>query len=152
GRAGRPASLPRAGRDAVVRATDGVSDGRLEAARLRRAEIQPSVDRPEDAGYRRSSARPTCLWGRSSVGRALEWHSRGRGFDSLRLHFSCRIVSTRTTQPRARLRENSTALQRVLCGFGRSAALKLSRSGRRTPPLVPPPAGGRPTRRCGTSG
>ena len=25
-------------------------------------------------------------WGRSSVGRALEWHSRGRGFDSLRLH------------------------------------------------------------------
>ena len=25
-------------------------------------------------------------WGRSSVGRALEWHSRGRGFKSLRLH------------------------------------------------------------------
>jgi hypothetical protein len=25
-------------------------------------------------------------WGRSSVGRALEWHSRGRGFDSHRLH------------------------------------------------------------------
>ncbi len=35
---------------------------------------------------------PTCirlaLWGRSSVGRALEWHSRGREFDSHRLHFS----------------------------------------------------------------
>ncbi len=26
------------------------------------------------------------LWGCSSVGRALEWHSRGRGFDSLQLH------------------------------------------------------------------
>ena len=25
-------------------------------------------------------------WGRSSVGRVLEWHSRGRGFDSRRLH------------------------------------------------------------------
>ena len=25
-------------------------------------------------------------WGRSSVGRALEWHSRGRRFDSARLH------------------------------------------------------------------
>ena len=31
-------------------------------------------------------------WGRSSVGRVLEWHSRGRGFDSRRLHhfsFGC---------------------------------------------------------------
>lgn len=26
------------------------------------------------------------LWGYSSVGRALEWHSRGRGFDSPYLH------------------------------------------------------------------
>ena len=25
-------------------------------------------------------------WGRSSVGRALEWHSRGRRFDPDRLH------------------------------------------------------------------
>ena len=25
-------------------------------------------------------------WGRSSLGRALEWHSRGREFDPLRLH------------------------------------------------------------------
>ena len=25
-------------------------------------------------------------WGRSSVGRALEWHSRGRRFDPVRLH------------------------------------------------------------------
>src|SRR5436305_837858 len=28
------------------------------------------------------------LWGHSSVGRALEWHSRGRGFDSPWLHQS----------------------------------------------------------------
>src|SRR5437870_4903850 len=26
-------------------------------------------------------------WGRGAVGSALEWHSRGRGFESLRLHF-----------------------------------------------------------------
>jgi hypothetical protein len=26
------------------------------------------------------------LWGHSSVGRALEWHSRGRRFDSAWLH------------------------------------------------------------------
>ena len=26
------------------------------------------------------------LWGCSSVGRALEWHSRGQGFDSPQLH------------------------------------------------------------------
>src|SRR5690606_33606969 len=37
-----------------------------------------------DAGRRRPPAR----WGRSSVGRALEWHSRGRRFDSARLHQS----------------------------------------------------------------
>ena len=29
----------------------------------------------------------TSFRGRSSVGRALAWHARGRGFDSLRLHF-----------------------------------------------------------------
>ena len=28
----------------------------------------------------------TTRWGRSSVGRALEWHSRGRRFDPVRLH------------------------------------------------------------------
>ena len=27
-----------------------------------------------------------CAWGRSSAGRALEWHSRGQGFDPPRLH------------------------------------------------------------------
>ena len=26
------------------------------------------------------------LWGRSSAGRALEWHSRGQRFDPVRLH------------------------------------------------------------------
>ena len=26
------------------------------------------------------------IWGRSSAGRALEWHSRGHGFDPHRLH------------------------------------------------------------------
>ena len=32
--------------------------------------------------------RPSPPWGHSSVGRALEWHSRGRGFDSPWLHHS----------------------------------------------------------------
>ena len=37
---------------------------------------------------RLKSARPLkkLLWGCSSVGRALEWHSRGQGFDSPQLH------------------------------------------------------------------
>ena len=30
------------------------------------------------------------VWGCSSVGRALEWHSRGQGFDSPRLHLARR--------------------------------------------------------------
>src|SRR4029079_1291705 len=29
--------------------------------------------------------------GRSSVGRALEWHSRGQGFDSPRLHWAAKV-------------------------------------------------------------
>ena len=32
------------------------------------------------------SARLLKSWGCSSVGRALEWHSRGQGFDSPQLH------------------------------------------------------------------
>ena len=53
---------------------------------------------PEGRGFESSSTRVRnrkfelglpviCRWGRSSVGRALEWHSRGHGFDSHRLHF-----------------------------------------------------------------
>ncbi len=33
------------------------------------------------------------LWGRSSAGRALEWHSRGHGFDPHRLHQKADIPS-----------------------------------------------------------
>ena len=32
------------------------------------------------------------LWGYSSVGRALEWHSRGQGFDSPYLHQNIRTI------------------------------------------------------------
>lgn len=35
---------------------------------------------------RRRRASRTSRWGHSSVGRALEWHSRGQGFDSPWLH------------------------------------------------------------------
>ena len=38
---------------------------------------------PDGSPVRTASGR---LRGRSSVGRALEWHSRGQGFDSPRLH------------------------------------------------------------------
>src|SRR5690606_23911168 len=34
----------------------------------------------------RSTAAAEPVWGRSSVGRALEWHSRGRRFEPARLH------------------------------------------------------------------
>ncbi len=36
--------------------------------------------------HMQASAVDMLLWGRSSVGRALEWHSRGRRFDPVRLH------------------------------------------------------------------
>ena len=39
---------------------------------------------PMIRGYRLVTCNPR--WGRSSVGRALAWHARGRGFDPLRLH------------------------------------------------------------------
>ncbi len=38
---------------------------------------------------------PRHSWGRSSVGRALEWHSRGRRFDPVRLHHLTRLFSVR---------------------------------------------------------
>src|SRR5439155_19999805 len=55
--------------------------------KCRQPAVRNLVDPLRASGYMRVSARiPPALWGRSSVGRALEWHSRGRGFDSLRLH------------------------------------------------------------------
>ena len=36
--------------------------------------------------FRTRPSRHRVLWGHSSVGRALEWHSRGQGFDSPWLH------------------------------------------------------------------
>ena len=63
------------------------------------------------------------------------WHSRGRGFDSLRLHFVVRIVSTRSPQPRTacmclhRFAEDKPHK-------GVSAPIS-SRSCRTTPPVAP---------------
>ena len=59
-----------------------------------------SVDLSNAIRYMRDSPPVSRLWGRSSVGRALEWHSRGRGFDSLRLHLPFGMISTPPTQPR----------------------------------------------------
>src|SRR6516225_5680333 len=43
----------------------------------------------------RSWRHPRPAWGHSSVGRALEWHSRGQGFDSPWLHqFKCFCCSS----------------------------------------------------------
>ena len=38
------------------------------------------------AWMKRSTSQVVLFWGCSSVGRALEWHSRGQGFDSPQLH------------------------------------------------------------------
>ena len=59
----------------------------------------PSVGRAAPSSWRRRAGFITLMttsdaelrpphpaWGHSSVGRALEWHSRGRGFDSPWLH------------------------------------------------------------------
>ena len=50
----------------------------------------PFVDTYYTSGYTSRfltiGVRAICPRGRSSVGRALEWHSRGQGFDSPRLH------------------------------------------------------------------
>src|SRR5437762_1227013 len=99
-----------AGRHARIARTSGPQhDVAIAAAALRRGAVPPTkreddcgselgpkcrqpavrnlVDPLRASGYMRVSARiAPALWGRSSVGRALEWHSRGRGFDSLRLH------------------------------------------------------------------
>ena len=39
-----------------------------------------------------------CPWGYSSVGRALEWHSRGQGFDSPYLHQCRQSLNTTKTE------------------------------------------------------
>ncbi len=55
--------------------------------RRRRPSGPPArVDRRGVGGYISTSAATCRKWGRSSVGRALEWHSRGREFDPPRLH------------------------------------------------------------------
>src|SRR6266487_3926785 len=61
--------------------------------KCRQPAVRNLVDPLRASGYMRVSARiAPASWGRSSVGRALEWHSRGRGFDSLRLH-SCHSLA-----------------------------------------------------------
>src|SRR5262245_64276391 len=62
-----------------------------------------AVDFAQSPGYSlrsSSGAVQARLWGRSSAGRALESHSRGRGFDSPRLHLRFCWVSALTAQPR----------------------------------------------------
>ena len=46
-------------------------------------------------------------WGRGAVGSALEWHSRGQGFDSPRLHIS--RGSAPTTPPLHRAKPDSAS-------------------------------------------
>src|SRR5262249_4392473 len=44
------------------------------------------LDNRDPALLRSPSCRRHATWGYSSAGRALEWHSRGQGFDSPYLH------------------------------------------------------------------
>ncbi len=53
-----------------------------QAARATLTSQSPPATAPSTAGSRLSPI----PWGRSSVGRALQWHCRGRRFDSVRLH------------------------------------------------------------------
>ena len=46
-------------------------------------------------------------WGRSSPGRALEWHSRGSGFDSHRLHHGGKVTESMFIENRIK-NENET--------------------------------------------
>src|SRR2546422_6266309 len=91
--------------------------------KCRQPAVRNLVDPLRASGYMRVSARiPPALWGRSSVGRALEWHSRGRGFDSLRLHsllaesIVCHILSGIRRRPRTRAARTAT---RTACRWGR---------------------------------
>ena len=105
--------------------------------------------------------------GRSSVGRALEWHSRGQGFDSPRLHGWPRSLQAaesleglpRRTSAQRRLREhcgNSSVGRAQPCqGWGRgfesrfpllTAGPRVEGPGsrrRHSSPLDPRPLGGR---------
>src|SRR5262249_50211100 len=47
----------------------------------------------------RLSPTPRPAWGHSSVGRALEWHSRGQGFDSPWLHQFMLIINDISSHP-----------------------------------------------------
>ena len=59
-----------------------------------------------------------CPWGYSSVGRALEWHSRGQGFDSPYLH--------QRFEPRLKANQKTGSTAQVPLPF--SLALTLPRS------------------------
>ena len=90
-----------------------------------------AVDGDETAGYRRSPAwlirRGTegrVSWGRSSVGRALHSHCRGRGFDSPRLHL-CDRGFRQCTAP---VRERAVASTPVHPARGRVASNRSVRS------------------------
>ena len=76
-------------------------------------------------GWRRYSPRGTrqSTWGCSSVGRALEWHSRGRQFNSVQLHqFSKKPISKKRSAffiGSAPRRSPSKYLSTWPCTFGR---------------------------------
>src|SRR5207247_11148693 len=70
----------------------GVSSGLTRGGRLAMTRGLPGLP-----AVRRRARR---VWGRSSVGRALESHSRGRGFDSPRLHLPFNVYAP-PTRPRA---------------------------------------------------
>ena len=55
------------------------------------------------------------IWGYSSAGRALEWHSRGQRFDPAYLHHNTK-VRTFLVQKRVRPKNKTTAEVIVLCG------------------------------------
>ena len=71
--------------------------------------------------------------GRSSVGRALEWHSRGQGFDSPRLHLADRAsrrwrVPGRTSERRPTVAGIAQLVEHNLAKVGVAGSSPVSRS------------------------
>jgi hypothetical protein len=60
-------------------------------------------------GFPQQGSQRRAKWGHSSVGRALEWHSRGRGFDSPWLHQRSERGCDEIESPLLRLAHSSRA-------------------------------------------
>ena len=103
--------------------------------RLFRVIFEKSIDKPRLHCYNTKAVwSSNCIWGYSSAGRALEWHSRGQRFDPAYLHHADRkvgvflyveslsgkqttAVRSRLSPPRTNRKVGSFALRNILRVF-----------------------------------